>query len=53
MYVDIRVLKEIVAWSRVLLQKLTVPKFVTKFPSFDGTRKSITAIPTTRNLSVS
>jgi hypothetical protein len=53
MYVHIKVLKEVVPWSRVLLQQLTVTKFVTKFPSFYGTRRLLTAITTVRHLSVS
>jgi hypothetical protein len=30
-------------WSRVLLEKLTVPQLVKKFPAYYGTRRFITA----------
>jgi hypothetical protein len=40
-------------WSRVLLEKLTVPQLVKKFPTFYGTRKFITAFTGARHLSLS
>ena len=40
-------------WSRVLLQKLTVPQLVKKFPTFYGTRRFITAFTSTHHLSLS
>jgi len=36
-------------WSRDLLQKLTGPQLVKKFPAFDGTRQFITAFTSTRH----
>ena len=41
------------AWSRVLLEKLTGPHLVKKFPAFYGTRRFVTAFTTARHLSVS
>jgi hypothetical protein len=41
------------AWSRVLLENLTVPKPVKKFPTFYGTWKFITAFTNARHLSLS
>ena len=41
------------AWSRVLLEKLTVSHLVKKFPSFYGIRRFITATKTARHLSLS
>jgi len=52
-YKSFEVLKEAVPWSRILLQQLTVPECVTKFPSFYGTRSLLTAITTAHHLSVS
>ena len=40
-------------WSRVLLEKLTGPQLVKKFPAFYGTRKFITAFTSARHLSLS
>ena len=40
-------------WSRVLLEKLTVPQPGNKFPSFYGTRRFITAFTSARHLSLS
>jgi hypothetical protein len=40
-------------WSRVLLEKLTGPKLVKKFPAFYGTRRFITALTSARHLSLS
>jgi hypothetical protein len=37
----------------VLLEKLTVPQLVKKFPAFYGTRKFITAFTILRHLSLS
>jgi hypothetical protein len=37
--------------SRVLLEKLTGPQLVKKFPTFYGTRRLITALTTARHLS--
>jgi hypothetical protein len=34
---------KIIPWSRVLLEKLTVPQLVKKFPEFYGNRRFITA----------
>ena len=39
-------------WSRVLLENLTVPQLVKKFPVFYGTRKFITAFTSARHLSL-
>jgi len=39
-------------WSRVLLEKLTVPQLVKKFPAFYGTRRFITAFTSARHLSL-
>ena len=38
--------------SRVLLEKLTGPQLVNKFPAFYGTRRFITAFTSSRNLSL-
>jgi hypothetical protein len=43
----------ITQWRRVLLQKLTGPQLVKKFPSFYGTRIFITAFASARHLSIS
>jgi len=40
-------------YSRVLLEKLTVPQLVKKFPAFHGTRRFITALTSARHLSLS
>ena len=40
-------------WSRVLLEKLTGLQLVKKFPAFYGTRRFITALTSTRHLSLS
>jgi hypothetical protein len=40
-------------WSRVVLEKLTVTHLLKKFPSFYGTRKSITVFTRARHWSVS
>jgi hypothetical protein len=40
-------------WSRVLLEKLTRPKLLKKFPAFYGTRRFITAFTRARHLSLS
>jgi hypothetical protein len=40
-------------WGRVLLEKLTGLKLVTKFPAFYGTRMFITALTSARHLSLS
>ena len=40
-------------WSRVLLEKLTGPQSVKKFPAFYGTRRFITAFTSARHLSFS
>ena len=39
-------------WSIVLLEKLTVPQLVKKFPAFYGTRRFITAFTSARHLSL-
>ena len=41
------------ACSRVLLEKLTVPQLVKKFPAFYGTRRFITAFTSAGHLSLS
>ena len=43
----------ITPWCRVLLQKLTGLQLVKRFPAFHGTRRSITALTSVRQLSVS
>ena len=43
----------LIAWSRVLLEKLTGFQLVKKFPAFYGTRKLITAFTSSRHLSLS
>ena len=40
-------------WCRVLLQKLTGLQLVKKFPTFHGTLRFITALPSVRHLSLS
>jgi hypothetical protein len=40
-------------WSRVLLEKLTVPLLVKKFPAFYVTRRFITAFTSSSHLSLS
>jgi len=40
-------------WSRVLLEKLTICQQVTKFPTFYGTRRFITAFTSAHHLSTS
>ena len=40
-------------WSRDLLEKLTGSQLVKKFPTFYGTRRSITAFTSARHLSLS
>jgi len=40
-------------WSRVLLEKLTGPQLVKKFPAFYGNRRFITAFTNARHLSLS
>ena len=40
-------------WSRILLEKLTCPQLVKKFPEFYGTRKFITTFTNARHLSLS
>jgi hypothetical protein len=40
-------------WSKVLLEKLTVPQLVKIFPAFYGNRRFITAFITSRHLSIS
>ena len=39
-------------WSRVLLEKLTVPQLVKKFPAFYGNQRFITAFTNVRHLSL-
>ena len=39
-------------WSRVLLEKLPDLQLVTKFPTFHGTRRFITAVTSARQLSL-
>ena len=39
-------------WSRVLPEKLTGSQLVKKFPAFNGTRRFITALTSTRHLSL-
>ena len=39
-------------WSRVHLEKLTVPQLVKKFPTFYGTRRFITAYTSARHVSL-
>jgi len=39
-------------WNRVLLEKLTSPQLVKKFPAFYGVRTFITAFTTARHLSL-
>jgi exonuclease III len=40
-------------WSRVLLEKLTDLQLVKKFPAFYGTRRFLTALTSSRHLSLS
>jgi len=40
------------AWGTVLVEKLTVPQPVKKFPAFNGTRRLITAFSVTHHLSL-
>ena len=40
-------------WGTVLLEKLTGPQLVKKFPAFYGTRKFITVLTIARHLSLS
>jgi hypothetical protein len=40
-------------WNRGLLEKLTVPQLVKKFPAFYGTQRFITAFTTARHMSLS
>ena len=40
-------------WSRVLLEKLTGPQLVKKFPTFSGARRFITSFTSARHLSLS
>ena len=40
-------------WSSVLLEKVTLPHLVNKFPAFYGTWRSITAFTSARHLSLS
>jgi hypothetical protein len=35
---------DLTQWSRILLEKPTVPQLVTKFPAFYGTRRFIAAL---------
>jgi hypothetical protein len=44
---------QLTPWSRVLLEKLTGPQLVKKFPAFYGTRRFITTFTTVRHLSLS
>jgi hypothetical protein len=44
---------EITAWSRGLIEKLTVPQLVRKFPAFYGTQEVITAFIRAHHLSLS
>ena len=39
-------------WTRVILDKLTGPQLVKKFPTFYGTRRFITAFTSARQLSL-
>jgi hypothetical protein len=39
-------------WSRIILEKLTGPQLVKKFPAFYATRRFITAFTTARQLSL-
>jgi len=43
----------ITPWSRILLEKLTATQLVKKFPAFYGTRRFITTVTSTRELSLS
>ena len=43
----------LVPWSRVLLEKLTVPQLVKNFPAFYRTRKFITVFTSARHLPLS
>ena len=45
-------LKEQTPWSRILPEKLTVPRLLEKFTAFYGTRRFITAFTTDRHLSL-
>ena len=49
-YLPTRIL---ISWSRVLPEKLTGSKLVSKFPQFYGTRTFITAFTSARHLSLS
>ena len=40
-------------WSRVLLEKLASLQLAKKFPAFYGTRRFLTALASTRHLSLS
>jgi len=44
---------QLIPWSRVLLEKLTVTQLVKKFPDFHVTLRFITAYTTARNWSIS
>jgi len=48
-----RSVSNLTAWSRVLLDKLTGPQLVKKFPALCGTRRFITTFKTARHLSLS
>jgi hypothetical protein len=41
------------SWSITLLEKLTIPQLVKKFPEFYGTRKFIAALTRTHHLTLS
>jgi hypothetical protein len=43
---------EITTWSRVLLEKLTVPQILKKFPTLYGTRRFTVTFTTTYLLSL-
>jgi hypothetical protein len=43
----------LISWSRVFLEKLTGSQLVKKFPAFYGTRRFITALTSSRHLSLS
>ena len=43
----------IIPWSGVLLEKLTGPQLVKKFPAFYGTRRFLTAFTSARHVSLS
>jgi hypothetical protein len=50
---DLRTQYLLTAWNRILLEKLTIPQLVKKFPTFYGTQRFITAFTRARHLFLS